>query len=229
MNALASLHPGPGSARYALVGSGGHARSIVAAAAAIGWSPWVVIEREGSGIGRELAMGEAGVVPVVEEGGITPVADGWPVVVGIGVRPRSGEPGTAIRKGVFHRYREAGWVHLTIVDPTTILRGSVTIGDGAQVLAGAIVQPGSVIGDGAVVNTGARVDHDCRIGSCAFIGPGAILCGGVVIGESALVGAGAVLLPGASVPDGGLVPAGSTYGRKQGPSPVDGQPVAPVV
>jgi UDP-perosamine 4-acetyltransferase len=199
---------------YALVGSGGHASSIVAAAAAIGWAPWVVFERRGSAIATVIEFEPGSAVACIEETEAPPPADGWPVVVGLGVQPRLKDPGTAARRLVFERYAKAGWMPLTVVDPSAILRGTIVIGAGAQILAGAIVQPGSVIGDGVVINTGARVDHDCRIGAHAFVAPGAVLCGGVVLGEGALVGAGAVLLPGSIVPDGGLVPAGETFGRK---------------
>jgi len=39
--------------------------------------------------------------------------------------------------------------------------------EGAQVLAGAVINPGVTIGENCLINTGAVIDHDCAIGRTA--------------------------------------------------------------
>ena len=72
---------------------------------------------------------------------------------------------------------------------------SSDIGEGTQIMAGAVIQMGCTIGAHSVINTAASVDHDCSLGKYSFIGPNATLCGGVKIGECTFIGAGAVILP----------------------------------
>ena len=75
----------------------------------------------------------------------------------------------------------------------SICHSSSKIGEGTQVMAGAVIQMGNNIGSHSVINTSASVDHDCTLGKYSFIGPNATLCGGVTIGECSFIGAGSVV------------------------------------
>src|SRR5579883_2905848 len=91
-----------------------------------------------------------------------------------------------------------------VLRPTaTIAHSGVTMGEGGQVMAGAVIQPDVRIGANAVVNTRASVDHDCILGDHCHIAPGAVLCGAVTIGEDTHIGAGATIRR--DVPDGMIV------------------------
>ncbi|KZB82324.1 sugar phosphate nucleotidyltransferase, partial [Amycolatopsis regifaucium] len=87
------------------------------------------------------------------------------------------------------------------------LRGGTTIGAGALIGKGAIVD-GSVVFDGAEVGEGAVVERSV-LGAGVKVGAGAVLRG-VVIGDGATVGAGCELLdgarvwPGVTLPEGGI-------------------------
>ena len=61
----------------------------------------------------------------------------------------------------------------------SICHSSSNIGEGTQVMAGAVIQMGCKIGSHSVINTAASVDHDCELGKYSFIGPNAkwIDCG----------------------------------------------------
>ena len=99
------------------------------------------------------------------------------------------------------------------------IASDATLGDGAQVMAGAVIQPAARIGRNVLVNTRAVVEHDCVVGDHAHVAPGAVLCGGVSIGESAHIGAGAVIL-GASAWERGLsLPRAPWSQRMSGPAP----------
>ena len=84
-----------------------------------------------------------------------------------------------------------------------------SMGQGTVVMAGAVVQPGTIIGKHCIINTCASVDHDCTLGDFVHVAPGARLCGNVTVGEGALIGAGAVCVPGAVIAPWSLVKAGS--------------------
>lgn len=82
---------------------------------------------------------------------------------------------------------------------------------GAQIMAGVVIQPYVLLGHNVLINTGAQIDHDCIIGDHCHIAPGAILCGGVTVGEGAFIGAGAVIPEGRKIPDNAFVPAGTVF------------------
>lgn len=140
------------------------------------------------------------------------------LVLGFGPTPNSTK-----RADVFNGLVERGYHLPSLVHPLAFVDRTATIGDGAQVMAGAIIQPDCSIGKNAVVNTGASVDHDTVIGRDAHIAPGAVLCGGVKVGVGAFVGASATLLPLVAIGAHSLVAAGSTLARAL----VDGEVFCP--
>jgi sugar O-acyltransferase (sialic acid O-acetyltransferase NeuD family) len=130
------------------------------------------------------------------------------VAVGVGLGA-----GVSRRRAVFRLLRDRGFVMVTVLHPSAVVAQGVCLGDGCQVLAGAVLQPSVTIGDGAVVNTGATIDHDSRIGELAFVSPGATVCGGVLIESEVIIGAGATILPGVVVGSGAFVGAGAVVLR----------------
>ncbi len=46
---------------------------------------------------------------------------------------------------------------------SAVIASDASLGDGAQIMAGAVVQPGGSIGRNVLVNTRAVVEHDCRV------------------------------------------------------------------
>ena len=113
------------------------------------------------------------------------------------------------RRDVFDRFRERGFRFRSVVHPTAWVAEDVKMGAGVQLMAGSIVQPGTVLQDNSLLNTGAQVDHDCQVGAHSHIAPGAVLSGGVRVGVGAHVGAGAVIIQGLSVGDGSIIGAGA--------------------
>ena len=99
------------------------------------------------------------------------------------------------------------------IHPSAVVHESVTVGHGALICAGVVVQPDACIADHAIVNTGASVDHDTQVGTGAHIGPAACLTGGVTVGDGAFVGAGATVLPGVTVGEQATLGAGSVATR----------------
>lgn len=118
-----------------------------------------------------------------------------------------GNPET--RREIFKRFKSAGYSFLTVVHPSAIVAYDVALGEGVQIMAGAIVQTGSVLGNNVIINTRASVDHDCRIEDHVHIAPGAVLSGNVTVGESAHIGTGASVVQGIHILAGTLIRAGS--------------------
>ncbi|QXH48304.1 NeuD/PglB/VioB family sugar acetyltransferase [Pseudomonas xanthosomatis] len=183
-----------------LLGAGGHARVVRDVIGLRGLTPVGVSA-------PELAKGIAwhGLVAVGDDDAVLQMG-GQQVLLanGIGVIP-----GQAVRVRVHQRFQAQGFRFVTLVHPSAVLAACVELGEGVQVMAGAVIQPGSRIADGVVVNTGALVDHECHIEQHAFIGPGATLCGQVRVEARAFIGAGAVVLPGVTVKRNTVVGAGA--------------------
>lgn len=182
-----------------LIGGGGHARVVLAAALAAGLRVKGVLD-PALPVGRLVFD-----VPVLgdDEYLSSPDAQAAPWINGLGANPR-----TDVRSGVFLRLCPAHKA-VTVIHPSAIVERAVAIGEGAQLMAGCVIQPGVSIGENCVVNTGASIDHDCRLGAHSFVAPGAVLSGGIEVGEGAFVGAGAVILPGVRIGSDAIVGAGA--------------------
>lgn len=137
------------------------------------------------------------------------------------IRPEEAEIAVALgsivasgaRKRLFEAASKSGFRFVTIVHPRAIVDPSATIGQGAQVLAGAIVQAEAGIGDNAIVNSGAIVEHGSRIGAHAHVASGAVIAGDVTVGACSHVGAGAVILQGCIVGEGVTIGAAACVTR----------------
>ncbi|MSO54339.1 MAG: acetyltransferase [Rhodospirillales bacterium] len=98
------------------------------------------------------------------------------------------------RREVYERFYSQGYRFADILHPSTVIAADTILGEGIQVMAGTIIQPGCRIGANVLLNTRTLIDHDCIIGDHVHVAPGAVLSGGVVIGESAHVGTGAAVI-----------------------------------
>lgn len=115
---------------------------------------------------------------------------------------------TAGRRALFDAFTARGYRFPALVHPAAWVDESVSLGDGAQVMAGAIIQADVVIGSNSVINTRASVDHDCQLGRDVHVAPGATLCGGVVLADRVFVASGATVIQGLSIGEGAVVGAG---------------------
>lgn len=114
------------------------------------------------------------------------------------------------RKDLFARLKARGYAFATVVHPSATIARDVLLGEGTQVMAGAVLQTGCRVGDNTIVNTRASLDHDCCIGAHVHIAPGATLSGAVSVGELAHIGLGANIVQGLSIGAASLVAAGAT-------------------
>ena len=137
---------------------------------------------------------------------------------------------TALRRELFEAVHARGFRLPTLVHPSVILAGDTGLHEGAQILAGAILQPGVIVGENALLNTGCIVDHNCVIGAHAHVAPGVTISGDVFVGIGAHIGTAAVVIQGVRIADGAIVGAGAVVTKDVAPGAmVVGSPARPMV
>jgi sugar O-acyltransferase (sialic acid O-acetyltransferase NeuD family) len=105
--------------------------------------------------------------------------------------------------------RERGIDWMRAIHPRATLSPRVVVGQGAVIMANAVINCDAEVEQGAIINTSAVVEHDCRVGAFAHVSPGAIMGGGSRVGRLAHLGLGGVVLPWISIGDGTIAGAGA--------------------
>jgi len=184
-----------------VIGSGGHAAVIISSLQRLGVEILGATSRDNQ---KEFEILGIPVIGNDEEISAWTPSD-LMLVNGIGMTVA----GQSIRHRCAEKMRNLGFHFRTIVDPTAVVASQVTVAEGAQILAGAVVQPRTSIGRDSIVNTGARIDHDCEIEMECHICPGVTLTGGVKVGRGSMIGAGATVIPGITIGECSLIGAGA--------------------
>ncbi|WP_428623813.1 acetyltransferase [Sedimenticola sp.] len=205
-----------------LIGAGGHAKVVLSTARAAGMRFHGVVAPELCGAVQNEWLG----LPILGDDTILQKLDPdqYSVLIGIG-----SIPGVSVRQEICDKLMGLGFDIPVLVHPAAWVDSSVTLERGVQIMAGAVVQPGSMIGQNAIINTHATVDHDCAIGRQVHIAPGATVCGGVSIGEGSIVGAGATIIHALSLGENTIVGANATVLNSfHGNAVLVGTPARPV-
>jgi sugar O-acyltransferase (sialic acid O-acetyltransferase NeuD family) len=113
------------------------------------------------------------------------------------------------RRNLYEHFSNLGYEFANVIHPSAILSNSIKLGDGGQIMAGAVIQSNVQIGYNSIVNTRSSIDHDCIIGNHVHIAPGAILSGGCVIEDNVHIGTGAIIIQGIKIGAGSMIGAGS--------------------
>ena len=113
------------------------------------------------------------------------------------------------RLEVSQRMRSFGFRFTTIIHPAATVAADVQMAEGVQIMAGAIIQPGTSIGEDSIINTGTLIDHDCTIGTSCHICPGVTLSGGVRVGDRSMICSGSTVIPNRSIGENAVIAAGS--------------------
>ncbi len=122
-------------------------------------------------------------------------------------------PGLDVRANVFERFLKLGYAFPAVRHPSTTIASNAVLSVGCQIMAGAIIQAGTVIGQNVIVNLGVVIDHDCIISDHVHIAPGAVLCGNVKVGARSHIGAGAIIIQNVTVGSGVVIAAGAIVTR----------------
>jgi len=191
-----------GKEKIILIGGGGHARVVIEAIRLCGQYEiaGIVVSQpaEAASVSGVEVVGAIEDLPGLYAGGVQCAA----ICIG-----SVGD--TSVRADFYRQVETAGFRFPPLVHPRAIVSPDAVLFEGAQVMAGAVVQTGGRIGANAVINTAAVVEHDCIINNHAFIGPAAALLGDCVVGMGAFIGAGAIVLQKVRIGDYAVVAAGA--------------------
>lgn len=99
--------------------------------------------------------------------------------------------------------------YYTAIHPTAIISKDVKIGVGSVVMAGAIINPGTIIGKHCVINTKASIDHDNTIEDFVHLSPGVTLAGTVNIKELTWIGTSATIINNITIEKNNIIGAGA--------------------
>jgi sugar O-acyltransferase (sialic acid O-acetyltransferase NeuD family) len=185
-----------------IIGTGGHAVVVLSALQATNVAVAGLLDSDSARHGFQLlGVDILGGDDIAESAGPSE----FTLVNGIG-----GVSNTDQRRGVFEKFRALGYDFLSVIHPSAVGVNVIDFGDGAQVMAGAVMQPRTRIGANSIVNTGATIDHDCTLGDHVHVAPGATLSGGVSVERCAMIGAGATVIQNVVVGENAFVAAGAT-------------------
>ena len=105
----------------------------------------------------------------------------------------------SVRKILFLSLKEKGLFIPNIIHPSASVEPSVQLGEGNQVMQGAIIGSSVTIGNNCIINSGCVISHDTIIGDNVHIAPGAIIAGTVVINNDSLIGMGVTVFLGVKI------------------------------
>lgn len=195
-----------GSLPLIMLGAGGHAKVLLSLAQASGLNVIGVCDPELAEQGRDQWRG----VRVL--GGDEALDAFDPASVGLinGIGQLVGSTG---RRKVFERLKARGFRFPVLVHPTAWIDPSAVLNEGAQVMAGAVIQADTSVGLNSIINTQASLDHDCYLGAHVHVAPGATLCGNVQVQDRAFIASGATVIQGLTVEEGAVVGAGTVLVR----------------
>jgi UDP-perosamine 4-acetyltransferase len=203
-----------------LIGTGGHAGSLLATLKALGTRPVACIgplrlpspwSESVPWLGDDTALSSQKREQIYLINGIGSVGS------------------LTLRRLIYERFVFDGYSFISVVHPSAMVEERVILGDGVQVMAGAILQTNVQIGANSIVNTGAILDHDCVVGEHVHVATGVRVSGNVKIGDSAHIGTGAVIIQGVTIGTNALVAAGAVVLKDVAPyQRVGGVPAQPL-
>lgn len=184
-----------------ILGAGGHAKVLLSTLQLIQKPVLGLLEADETKIGLNV-LG----VPIIgtDEEVLRYAPEKIELVNGMGaVRP------TKKRQEMFDTFKEKGYLFASVIHPSALLAGDVTLGEGVQIMAGAVLQTSVKVGSNSIVNTKASLDHDCILEEHVHIAPGVTLSGNVHIGRNSHVGTGAVVIQNIEIGSNSLIAAGA--------------------
>jgi sugar O-acyltransferase (sialic acid O-acetyltransferase NeuD family) len=185
-----------------LVGSGGHALVLLDVLRASGYQVLGVVDPKLATQGTAEWRG----LPVLgDDASVSRYApDTILLANGIG-----NLPGQTKRAEVYERFCQQGYQFVTVVHPTAMIASGVTLHQGVQIMAGAILQPDVVVGENTLINAGCIIDHECAIGAHCHLSLGVTLSCRVTMGIGCHAGAAASVVQGCQIGDYAVLGAGT--------------------
>jgi sugar O-acyltransferase (sialic acid O-acetyltransferase NeuD family) len=124
-----------------------------------------------------------------------------------------GNPHGRARLRLHAQLKGEGLIPVSVIHSSASVAANASIGEGCQIMAGAVVGVEARLGQCVIVNTRASVDHEDVLEDGAEVAPGATLCGAVRMEEASWVCAGATVLPRLRIGADAIVGAGAVVTR----------------
>lgn len=193
--------------RIVLIGSGGHAKSIVDTIEKLQDIQIIgfIDKKEGSYYRTYQVVGDDSDLSQIFEEGIKKA------FICVGFLGRSN-----LRNMLYQKVKDLNFELPSIIDSTAIVACDVSIGEGTYVGKRAVINSNNVIEKMCIINTNAVIEHDCMIGEFTHISVSATICGGVAIGKNTMIGANSTVIQGVTIGDNVIVGAGTTVLRDIG-------------
>lgn len=116
------------------------------------------------------------------------------MVVGVG-----GVLSKGLRQQIFTKLTSKGLLIPNIIHPSASMEPTVTLGEGNQIMQGAILGSNVKVGNNCIINSGSIVSHDTIIGNNVHVAPGAVIGGGVTIKDNTVIGMGCTIFLGLTI------------------------------
>lgn len=113
-----------------------------------------------------------------------------------------------IRSKQYNLYKNI-YNFINIIHPSTIISNNAKLGKNIFINAGSIINSDVRIGDNSIINTGCIIDHETVIGKNTHIAPGSIIAGRCEIGDSVFIGIGSKIIQKIKIGDNSTIGAGS--------------------
>ena len=124
-----------------------------------------------------------------------------------------GNPNGDVRIKIGNKLKKLGLKPISVIHKNSIIDKTVELGEGIQIMAGAVIQPNVILKDYTIINTNSSVDHECIIHEGAEVAPGVTLCGSVVLKRNSWVCAGSTVLPRIEIGENSIIGAGSLLNK----------------
>lgn len=188
--------------KIVLVGFGGHAKSVADTIERTGQYNIVGYTdvKEDKERSRYKYLGTDDALKDIYDSGIMCAA------VGVGYM---GKDDT--RDKLYKMLKDIGFELPVVVDPSSIVSETATIGEGTFIGKGAIVNAEAKVGKMCIINSKALVEHETVVGDYSHVAVGANLCGQVNLGDHVFVGAGATVVQCVNVGADSFIKAGEVY------------------
>ncbi len=183
-----------------IIGAGGHAKVLMDCLRLMNVDIVGMLDKnpsQGNGVGELPIIGDDSAI-------FDFACDAVKLVNGIG---SVGD--TSLRTNIFNKFKNLGYSFRSVIHPNAIVAENCYLGEGVQVMAGAVINTGTKIAADTIVNTGAVIDHDCKMGSHVHIAPGVTISGGVQVGDGSHIGTGATIIQSVTIGERALVGAGA--------------------
>lgn len=118
-----------------------------------------------------------------------------------------------VRRQFFDRLRDHGVKVATCMAPNAFVARDATIGEGAVLCPGSVVNSKATIGANTIVNTLSSIDHDCVLGDHTQVTAGVTIGGTVEVGTNCFFGIKSAVIPDVTIGNNVIVMAGALVTR----------------